>query len=56
MITPPKFASLQELALYRQAVGLVQHHTMDVLEPISVLFPLQDFGTLDELATELFAV
>jgi hygromycin-B 7''-O-kinase len=44
------------LALYRQAVGLAQHHTMDVFEPIAVLFPLQDIGTLDELATQLFAV
>lgn len=44
------------LALHRQAVGLAQHHTMDVFEPIAALFPLQDIGTLDELATELFAV
>jgi hygromycin-B 7''-O-kinase len=44
------------LALHRQAAGLAQHHTMDVFEPIAALFPLQDIGTLDELATELFAV
>jgi aminoglycoside phosphotransferase (APT) family kinase protein len=44
------------LALHRQAVGLTQHHTMDVFEPIAALLPRQDFGTLDELATELFAV
>jgi hypothetical protein len=44
------------LALYRQAVGLAQHHTMDVFEPIAALLPLQDMGTLDDLATELFAV
>lgn len=44
------------LALHRQAIGLVQHHTMDVFEPIATLLPLQDIGTLDELATELFAV
>ena len=44
------------LALHRQAVGLAQHHTMDVFEPIAALLPLQDIGTLDELATELFAV
>jgi aminoglycoside phosphotransferase (APT) family kinase protein len=44
------------LALYRQAAGLVQHHTMDVFEPIAALLPLQEIGTLDELATELFAV
>jgi len=29
---------------------------MDVFEPIAALLPLQDIGTLDELATELFAV
>lgn len=44
------------LALHRQAVGLAQHHTMDVFEPIAALLPLHDIGTLDELATELFAV
>jgi len=44
------------LALHRQAIGLAQHHTMDVFEPIAVSLPLQDIGTLDELATELFAV
>lgn len=44
------------LALYRQAHGLAQHHTMDVFYTLPVLFPLQDIGTLDELATELFAV
>jgi hygromycin-B 7''-O-kinase len=44
------------LALHRQAVGLAQHHAMDVFEPIAALLPLQEIGTLDELATELFAV
>lgn len=44
------------LALHRQSVGLAQHHTMDVFEPIAALLPLQDIGTLDDLATELFAV
>lgn len=44
------------LALRRQAIGLTQHHTMDVFEPIAALLPLRDIGTLDELATELFAV
>jgi hygromycin-B 7''-O-kinase len=44
------------LALHRQAVGLAQHHTIDVFEPIAALLPLQDIGTLDDLATELFAV
>jgi hygromycin-B 7''-O-kinase len=41
-------------ALRRQAVGLAQHHTMDVFEPIAAAFPLETIGTLDELATELF--
>ena len=44
------------LALYRQAQGLAQHHTMDVFEPIAALLPLQEIGTLDDLATELFAL
>jgi hygromycin-B 7''-O-kinase len=44
------------LALHRQAVGLAQHHTIDVFEPIAALLPLQDIGTLDDLATDLFAV
>ncbi|WP_326612073.1 aminoglycoside 3'-phosphotransferase/choline kinase family protein [Streptomyces scopuliridis] len=44
------------LALYRQAVGLVQHHSMDVFEPVARVLPLDDIGTLDELATELFGV
>ncbi len=43
-------------ALHRQAVGLAQHRTMDVFEPIAAALPLHDIGTLDELATELFAV
>lgn len=43
------------LALHRQAIGLAQHHTMDVFEPIAARFPVQDIATLDELATELFA-
>ena len=43
-------------ALHRQALGLVQHHTMDVFEPIAARFPLRDIGTLDELATVLFAL
>lgn len=44
------------LALHRQAIGCAQHHSMDVFEPIAALLPLQDIATLDELATELFAV
>ncbi|WP_345003491.1 phosphotransferase family protein [Streptosporangium album] len=44
------------LALHRQARGLAQHHTMDVFEPVAAVLPLHDIATLDELATELFAV
>ena len=44
------------LALHRLALGLAQHHTMDVFEPIAAVLPLHDIGTLNELATELFAV
>jgi aminoglycoside phosphotransferase (APT) family kinase protein len=42
-------------ALHRQAIGLLQHLTIDVFEPIAALFPLTEIGTLDELAVELFA-
>lgn len=44
------------LALHRQAVGLTQHHTFDVFEPVGRHLPLKDIATLDELATELFDV
>ena len=44
------------IALYRQAYGVVQHHTMDVFYNLAALLPLPDIDTLDELATELFAV
>ena len=43
-------------ALHRQAVGLAQHHSMDVFEPIAEALPLADIATLDELAIELFDV
>ena len=43
-------------ALHRQTVGSAQHHTMDVFEPIADRYPLQDIGTLDDLAVELFSV
>jgi len=41
-------------ALHRQAVGLAQHHTMDVFQPIAARFPLAEIRSLDDLATELF--
>lgn len=43
-------------ALQRQAVGLAQHHSMDIFEPIAARFPLKDIATLDELSTELFGL
>lgn len=43
-------------ALIRQAVGLTQHLTMDVFEPIAAHFPLAEIATLNELATVLFAI
>jgi hypothetical protein len=42
------------LALYRQAVGLAQHHSMDVFEPVAERLPLRDITTLEELARALF--
>ncbi|MGB0384771.1 MAG: phosphotransferase family protein [Ardenticatenaceae bacterium] len=44
------------LALYRQATGIAQHLTCDTFYTLPDLLPLQEIGTLDELATELFAV
>ena len=44
------------LALYRQAQGVAQHHTMDVFYKLPKLFPLAEIATLDELANVLFAV
>ena len=44
------------LALHRQAMGIAQHLTNDTFYTLPGLLPLQDIGTLDELATELFAV
>jgi hypothetical protein len=39
----------------RQALGLAQHLTMDGFHTLPALLPLQDIGTLDEVATKLFA-
>jgi hypothetical protein len=51
---------LPELALAhglrRQAIGLAQHGSMDVFRPVAARLPLHDIGTLEELATALFAV
>lgn len=44
------------LALYRQAYALAQHHTCDTFHKLPALLPLQDIATLEELATELFAL
>jgi len=43
-------------AFYRQAIGLTQHRTMDVFEPIAAKLPLNHIATLDELASALFDV
>lgn len=42
--------------LRRQALGLAQHGTMDVFEPVAARLPLREIGTLEELATAMFAV
>ena len=44
------------LALHRQAVGMSQHNSIDVFEPIAAQFPLTDIATLDEMAHLLFDV
>ncbi|MFW6074849.1 MAG: phosphotransferase, partial [Chloroflexota bacterium] len=43
-------------ALHRQALGMAQHPSIDVFEPIAEKYPLQDIATLDELARVLFEV
>ncbi|WP_299400147.1 phosphotransferase family protein [Pelagibius sp.] len=54
---PDRDFALRSLAqaLHRQAIGLAQHHTMDVFEPVAARFPLHDIATLEELAETLFA-
>jgi aminoglycoside phosphotransferase (APT) family kinase protein len=42
--------------LVRQAVGLAQHGSMDVFEPIAARFDLDRIETLDRLAAAVFAV
>lgn len=43
-------------ALRRQAMGLAQHGSMDVFEPVAARLPLGDLATLDDLAVALFGV
>ncbi|MDF1653781.1 MAG: aminoglycoside phosphotransferase family protein [Coxiellaceae bacterium] len=43
------------LALYRQAVGLTQHHTFDVFYKIPDVVSLDEIKNLDQLAEILFA-
>lgn len=54
--TPGEDFARQALAfgLRRQAIGLAQHHTIDVFEPIAARFPLTEIATLDDLAALLF--
>jgi hygromycin-B 7''-O-kinase len=42
------------LALYRQAVGLTQHHTFDIFYKLSEILPINKVTSLDELAKFLF--
>ncbi|MDF1796025.1 MAG: aminoglycoside phosphotransferase family protein [Coxiellaceae bacterium] len=44
------------LALYRQAVGLTQHHTFDVFYKIPSVISLDDISSLDMLADMLFDI
>jgi len=44
------------MALYRQAVGLIQHNTFDVFYKLPHLMPINEIKTLDELADILFLV
>jgi len=42
--------------LLRQAIGIVQHGSMDVFKPIAARFALDDFATLEHLAVAVFSV
>ena len=44
------------LAIYRQAVGLTQHHTFDVFYKLPDIMPLKEIASLEELADILFGV
>lgn len=53
----PGFARMaMAMALYRQAHGVAQHHTMDVFYKVPELFPLRSFETLEELGEALFGL
>lgn len=41
-------------ALWRQTVGIAQHHTMDVFEPVAARWDLSRIATLEALARRLF--
>jgi len=43
-------------ALWRQAAGVAQHHTMDVFEPVAARWDLAAIATLEGLARTLFAL
>ena len=44
------------LALHRQALGTVQHHSFDVFHTLPARIRHRGIATLDDLATELFAI
>lgn len=44
------------MALYRQAIGSVQHLTNDVFYRLPALLPMEDMATIDELAEAVFEV
>ena len=41
---------------YRQAMGLVQHHTFDIFYELAPRLPINQVANLGELADLLFAV
>lgn len=56
--TPPEDFARRALAagLRRQAIGLGQHHSMDVFEPVAQRIPLSEIESLEALAALLFEV
>ena len=55
--TTPDFpARALAFGLRRQAIGLAQHHSIDVFQPIAAKFPLDQVPDLDALAMLVFGV
>ena len=55
-VTPDFARRALAFGLRRQAVGLAQHHSIDVFQPIAATYPLDGIDTLDALADLVFGL